>query len=122
MVASRRVVSRFTYGTVHGPLSTCHITLLKALGVLATANVLIIEPCPPANAAQEWVSTPSWDNQVPSPGNGQLGGWESLGQSEAVLREAGVGLPVARVPGILAPAQPGTGLLNFSLGLLNFFQ
>lgn len=76
MVASWRVVLRFTYGTVHGPLSTCHVTLLKVLGVLATANVLIIEPCSPANAAQEWVSTPSWDNQVPSSGNGQLGGWE----------------------------------------------
>lgn len=71
---------------------------------------------------KEQVSTPSWDNQVLSPGNGKLGAWESLGQGEAVFQEAGVGPPVAQVPGILAPAQPGMWLLNFSLSLLNSFQ
>lgn len=57
---------------------------------------------------KEQVSAPSWDNQVLFPGNGKLGAWESPGQGEAVLQKAGVRLPAAQVPGVLAPAPPGT--------------
>lgn len=85
------------------------VKLLKVLAVLAIVDVFISEPSSLANADAQGTGVCSKLGQ-PSPVSWkwEIRAWESPGQGEAVLQKAGVRLPAAQVPGVLAPAPPGT--------------